>query len=171
MVYSCKWMSPSIHRHLGAEEWTPSDTSTVQMNGPHLILLRADELTPLWHTVWIFEIGSNWIFIMDQWQFIYIFIVLILSVSFYYEVPSEPACNPHIMKITTISFYAVSASPCQCLIRPVQKPKVSWFFGLFFHWLLNYTRGRAFRREISKIHRVCPKIVCLNFCSLDLLPI
>ena len=28
-------MSPSIHRHLGADEWTPSDTSTVQMNGPH----------------------------------------------------------------------------------------------------------------------------------------
>ena len=35
-------------------------------------------------------------------------------------------------------------------------PKAKSFlvFGLFFHWFLNYTRGRAFRREISKIHRV-----------------
>ena len=88
--------------------------------------------TAIWcPTVWIFEIGGTWIFIKDQWQFIYIFIVLILSVSFCYEVPSESACNPHIMKITTISFYAVSASPCQCLIRPVQRFKVSWFLGSF----------------------------------------
>ena len=83
------------------------------------------------HTVWIFEIGGTWIFIKDQWQFIYLFIVLILSVSFYYEVPSESACNPHIMKVATISFYAVSASPCQCLIRPVQRLKVSLFFSFF----------------------------------------
>ena len=78
----------------------------------------------------------------------------ILSVSFFYEVPLESVYNPYIIDITTISFYAVSASSCQCLIRPVQKPKVSWFFRLFFHWLLNYTRGREFGREISKIHRV-----------------
>ena len=104
-------------------------------------------------TVWIFVIAGTWIFIKDQWKFIYI-LVLILSVSFYYEVPSESACNPRIMKITTISFYAVSASPCQCLIRPVQRFKVSWFFSFFFHWIVNYTRGRAFRREISKIQSV-----------------
>ena len=55
-----------------------------------------------------------------------------LSVSFFYEVPLESIYNPHIIEITTISFYAVSASPCQCLIRPVQRPKVSWFLGSFF---------------------------------------
>ena len=35
-------------------------------------------------------------------------------------------------------------------------PKAKSFlvFELFFHWFVNYARGRAFRREISKIHRV-----------------
>ena len=46
------------------------------------------------HTVWIFEIAGTWIFIKDQWQFIYLFIVLILSVSFYYEVLSKYASDP-----------------------------------------------------------------------------
>ena len=53
----------------------------------------------------------------------------ILSVSFFYEVPLESIYNPHIIEITTISFYAVSASPCQWLIRPVQRLEVSWFMN------------------------------------------
>ena len=34
------------------------------------------------------------------------------------------------------------------------KAQSFWVFELFFHWFVNYARGRAFRREISKIHRV-----------------
>ena len=71
-------------------------------------------------TVWIFEIAGTWNFIKDQWLFIYLFIVLILSVSFFYEVPLESIYNSHIIKITTISFCPVSASPCKSLKRPVQ---------------------------------------------------
>ena len=43
-------------------------------------------------------------------------------------------------------------------------PKVQSFlvFGLFFYWFPNYTRGRAFRREISNIHTVCPVTVLLE---------
>ena len=53
-------------------------------------------------------------------KFIYLFIiVLILLVSFYYDVPSEFGYNSHIMEMTTICFYAVSASPCQCLFSRV----------------------------------------------------
>ena len=85
-----------------------------------------------WRTMWIFEIAGTWKFIKDQWQFIYLFIVLILSVNFFYEVPLESIYNPQIIKITTISFYAMSPSPCQCLIRPVQRPKVSGFLSSFF---------------------------------------
>ena len=54
-------------------------------------------------------------------------------------------------------YYIFLCCECQSLSMPNKAcPKVQSFlvFGLFFYWFLNYTRGRAFRREISKIHRV-----------------
>ena len=80
----------------------------------------------------IFEIAGTEIFIKDQWLFVYLFIVLILSVSFFYEIPLESIYNPHIINVTTISIYDVRVSPCQGLLRPVQRPKVSWILSSFF---------------------------------------
>ena len=54
--------------------------------------------------------------------------------------------------------YIFLCCECQSLSMPNKAcPKVQSFlvFGLFFYWFLNYTRGRAFRREISNIHTVC----------------
>ena len=53
--------------------------------------------------------------------------------------------------------YIFLCCECQSLSMPNKAcPKVQSFlvFGLFFYWFLNYTRGRAFRREISNIHTV-----------------
>ena len=52
--------------------------------------------------------------------------------EFFHEVPLESNYNPYIIKITTLSFYAVSASPCQCPVKPFRRPKVSWFLSIFF---------------------------------------
>ena len=57
--------------------------------------------------------------------------------------------------------YIFLCCECQSLSMPNKAcPKVQSFlvFGLFFYWFLNYTRGRAFRREISNIHTVWLKI-------------
>ena len=57
--------------------------------------------------------------------------------------------------------YIFLCCECQSLSMPNRAcPKVQSFlvFGLFFYWFLNYTRGRAFRREISNIHTVCLSI-------------
>ena len=54
--------------------------------------------------------------------------------------------------------YIFLCCECQSLSMPNRAcPKVQSFlvFGLFFYWFLNYTRGPAFRREISNIHIVC----------------
>ena len=118
-----------------------------------IVVINMCYINPLWHCMDIWNCRYLEFYQGPMTVYLPLYST-ILSVSFFYEVPLESIYNPHIIDITTISFYAVSASPCQCLIRPVQKPKVSWFFGFFFHWFLNYTRGRALRRETSKIHRV-----------------
>ena len=53
--------------------------------------------------------------------------------------------------------YIFLCCECQSLSMPDKAcPKAKSFlvWGLFFHWFLNYARGRAFRREISNIHTV-----------------
>ena len=53
--------------------------------------------------------------------------------------------------------YIFLCCECQSLSMPNKactKAQSFLVFGLFFYWFLNYTRGRAFRREISNIHTV-----------------
>ena len=62
--------------------------------------------------------------------------------------------------------YIFLCCKCQSLSMPNKAcPKVQSFlvFGLFFYWFLNYTRGRAFRREISNIHTVRPRNIEITF--------